>query len=346
MGATAGTSAGPLSLCDTLERAQSNSRRKVRSKDRTRSGRLAADCVQTASECVRLLLDEDPVFGLQEGRDFSHPIAGAYKIKDFFVGHHAVDADAEDLAKTQALQQAARTGDFKKLVDTTEEGADLTAMTMRGQDVLMLAAACRSSGTIECIRFLLDARMNIESRDTLGWTPLAHACRNGAKEAAIFLMEMRAAVDAPDLGGRTPLMLACMEGAENICEDIVKAGAEIRAQDKRGWSPLFYAAENGKQDLVKTILRKYATPHQTSKDGFTALMVATVRGQLGAMKQLIRRGGNIDHRDLNGNTSLMLGLAAQQLETSRWLVEEGIEVESQNNAGENAFDIAEARGGG
>ena len=76
---------------------------------------------------------------------------------------------------------------------------------------------------VDCLQFLIDAKMGIENKehpmspgsfilldlcqDSLGWTPLAHACRNDALEAAKFLLDQRAHVNSQDVMGRTPLML-------------------------------------------------------------------------------------------------------------------------------------------
>eukprot|EP00439_Symbiodinium_sp_Y106_P059888 s166_g8.t2 len=273
----------------------------------------------------------------------------------------------DERQRIEGFFHALRVGDFRKVVDCAEEGMDLTLRTLRGQDVVMLAAVSKSSSTVSCLDFLLDAKIGIENKDCLSWTPLSHACRNSSTEAVSFLLERRAS----DVAGRTPMMLACMDASADIPPLLLEARADIKlqdirvecnswrikaftllsleflefgVQDKRQWTALFYAAERGKQEVVKFLLRKHATPQQTTSEGISALMIAAVRGNTMAAKQLIRRQADLNGVEKNGNTALMLALAAAQQDLVAWLLQEDVDVDISNDLEETAYDIAAEQG--
>eukprot|EP00439_Symbiodinium_sp_Y106_P059356 s166_g8.t1 len=251
----------------------------------------------------------------------------------------------DERQRIEGFFHALRVGDFRKVVDCAEEGMDLTLRTLRGQDVVMLAAVSKSSSTVSCLDFLLDAKIGIENKDCLSWTPLSHACRNSSTEAVSFLLERRAS----DVAGRTPMMLACMDASADIPPLLLEARADIklqdiRVEDKRQWTALFYAAERGKQEVVKFLLRKHATPQQTTSEGISALMIAAVRGNTMAAKQLIRRQADLNGVEKNGNTALMLALAAAQQDLVAWLLQEDVDVDISNDLEETAYDIAAEQG--
>ncbi|CAE7405365.1 KIDINS220, partial [Symbiodinium pilosum] len=333
-----------LATCSelTLTSAPSLQRSDSRKSRRQAATGILQDCYQSAQNAAAHLLH-----GLSDGeetsREFAHPLTVRLKVSSYSP-RDGRDQAEDERKRIEGFVQALRVGDFRKVVDFAEEGVDLTLRTLRGQDVVMLAAASKSSATVSCLRFLLDAKMGIENKDCLGWTPLSHACRNSATQAAEFLLQQRAAVDTQDVAGRTPLMLACMDASAEIPPLLLEAGAQIILQDRRQWTALFYAAERGKQEVVKFLLRKHATPQQTTSEGISALMIAAVRGNTMAAKQLIRRQANLNEVEKNGNTALMLALAAAQQDLVAWLLQEDVDVDISNAIGETAYDIAAEQG--
>ncbi|CAE7879833.1 unnamed protein product [Symbiodinium sp. KB8] len=279
----------------------------------------------------------------EAAREFAHPLTARLKMSGYSPQDGREVAE-DERQRIEGFFQALRVGDFRKVVDCAEEGMDLTQRTLRGQDVVMLAAVSKSSSTVSCLDFLLDAKIGIENKDCLSWTPLSHACRNSSTEAVTFLLERKASVDTQDVAGRTPMMLACMDASAEIPPLLLEARADIKLQDKRQWTALFYAAERGKQEVVKFLLRKHATPQQTTSEGISALMIAAVRGNTMAAKQLIRRQADLNGVEKNGNTALMLALAAAQQDLVAWLLQEDVDVDISNDLEESAYDIAAEQG--
>ena len=114
--------------------------------------------------------------------------------------------------------EAARSGNFRGVVESLAEGADLHCVTARGQTALMLAAACRGQSSLQIIGFLVEprtqesgmpprndacrmqlrCRIDVEALDHLSWTALLHACRNDMKEARQLAVLLE---DLPSLPG-------------------------------------------------------------------------------------------------------------------------------------------------
>jgi len=319
-----------------------SSRRSRRKLQAGQGGGILQDCVQSAQHAAMHLLHGLPDND-EAGREFAHPLTARLKMSGYSPQDGREMAE-DERQRIEGFFHALRVGDFRKVVDCAEEGMDLTLRTLRGQDVVMLAAVSKSSSTVSCLDFLLDAKIGIENKDCLSWTPLSHACRNSSTEAVSFLLERRASVDTQDVAGRTPMMLACMDASADIPPLLLEARADIKLQDKRQWTALFYAAERGKQEVVKFLLRKHATPQQTTSEGISALMIAAVRGNTMAAKQLIRRQADLNGVEKNGNTALMLALAAAQQDLVAWLLQEDVDVDISNDLEETAYDIAAEQG--
>eukprot|EP00438_Fugacium_kawagutii_P034952 Skav211772 [mRNA] locus=scaffold674:784344:786773:+ [translate_table: standard] len=97
------------------------------------------------------------------------------------------------------------------MLDALAKGAEVNNTTGgRHETPLMLAAAARSAGASACLRLLLDARAEVDSKAT----PLAgRLCCMAAETTAILrLVKARAHVGVTAHDGRNALMLATLEG--------------------------------------------------------------------------------------------------------------------------------------
>ncbi|CAJ1382050.1 unnamed protein product [Effrenium voratum] len=233
-----------MGAADSLARCQDldfGSRRKAK---RHGSSNAALGCMQNAQRAaLQLLYGPEPE---EARRTFAHPVSERLRL----CGLGEKERE-EDQQRHEGFFQALRVGDFRQVVHCVEEGADLTARTLRGQDVVMLASTTRAEGAVEVLKFMADAKIGIENQDCLGWTPLCHACRNSALQAATFLLENRARLDCQDNSGRTPLMLACLEGSLEVPILLIEASAQIRLQAPSAGRLLRFASR-GKAAAWKT----------------------------------------------------------------------------------------------
>lgn len=109
------------------------------------------------------------------------------------------------------------------------------------------------------IQALLDTKkVDVNSRDTDGRTPLHHAATPDWEESDAFEALLEAQdieVDPRDLRARTPLSLAAEHGFYDMVDALVKVLAvEVDCKDETGRTPLSYAAETGYLETVRILL--------------------------------------------------------------------------------------------
>jgi len=338
-------------------------------------------CGQQCSKCGSISINADSQFGQLAAKSMNNNVAvpeeheenddglaeaGARMrgvlskhSKNFSCSDRAVDAESEVRRRQSRLIQAARAGDFKRTVDAVSEGADIHATNLRGQTPLMLASssyrtgtddpkdgdkAALTGGTQETIKFIIDAKADIEAKDEAGWTAILHACRSNQQKSVEFLLGKGSSIKARATDGKTALMLSAMESADALVLYLIKQKAQIEKKDEEGWSVLLYACQEGRRDLVKVLLDKGANAKEKAKDGTTPLMVTAGNGNLRVGKMLVKRGAMINLKSAQGMTALMLALQSSQEEFATWLLEENADVSIKNQEDLQAIDIAEMMG--
>eukprot|EP00439_Symbiodinium_sp_Y106_P075477 s1379_g14.t10 len=236
--------------------------------------------------------------------------------------------------------EAARSGNFRGVVEALSEGADLHCRTARGQTALMLAAACRGQSSLQIIGFLVECRVDVEAADHHGWTALLHACRNDMKEAAELLLKSQANVNAKSADGQNAAMLAAVESGDELVMRLVGFRVGLERSDRRGYTLLFYAVETGREDLVKWLLKTRSNPNARSKDKSTCTILAAEKGHLKILKALVAKNVDVNAQDLMGNNALLLSVMAARDNVARYLLNNGADCNVKNKDGTTALEVA------
>ena len=115
------------------------------------------------------------------------------------------------------------------------------------------------NGKLSSIKYLVEqCRVNVETKDSDGRTPLYIASREGHLEVVKYLVEQcHADVEAKNVNGATPLYLA----SENSHLDVVKylfeaCHANVEAKLNGGFTPLHIASFNGHLEVVKYLFEE------------------------------------------------------------------------------------------
>ncbi|XP_010278142.1 PREDICTED: uncharacterized protein LOC104612428 [Nelumbo nucifera] len=211
----------------------------------------------------------------------------------------APDASAA-LAERQKVQQflnAARTGNldlFKKLAAQLDKGHGLAKTVASVKDANKRGAihfAAREGKTEICKYLLEELKLDVDTKDEDGETPLLHAARQGHTAIAKYLVEHGADPSISSDLGATALHQAAGTGNIELLRLLLSKGVDINSQSDAG-TPLIWAAGHGQQDSVKVLLEHHADPNAETDDGITPLLSSVAAGSLSCLELLIQGGAN------------------------------------------------------
>jgi ankyrin repeat protein len=210
------------------------------------------------------------------------------------------------------------------------------------------------------MKLLLDTgRVDVNSRDNDGRTPLSYAASRGQEAAMKLLLGTgRVDVDSRDNNGRTPLSYAkdgrtplswaTRYGREAAMKLLVDTGkVDVDSKDNNGLTPLSWAAWHGQEAAMKLLLGTGRVDVDSrDNDGRTPLSYAVSGGQEVAMKLLLDTGRvDVDSKDNNGLTPLSWAAWHGQEAAMKLLLDTGkVDVDSKDKYGRTPLSWAASRG--
>lgn len=224
------------------------------------------------------------------------------------------------------LMLAVKMRHFKCIELLLQAGADPNIADSTGQTCLMHAIREGSPNSVKCLQILLQprptAKVNVDIGDNNGITALMHCVRNGNLECLRELLLARANRDSRDSLGRTALMLAAQPQTLKVNEELqhdfvnalIDAGANLNIRDYEGQTALMHAIEENLQAPTANILRaRGADINAPDKSGMTILMLAVRKIADNAvflkfLHELIANDVNFDAVDKWGKTALIHAL--------------------------------------
>nr|WP_246198629.1 ankyrin repeat domain-containing protein [Wolbachia endosymbiont of Ctenocephalides felis wCfeJ] len=259
------------------------------------------------------------------------------------------------LGLDKQLLAAVQGGDFRKVKDLVNQGANVNAKGEDGETPLHFAV---QEGNLDMVQFFLDKGADIEVKDRYEWTPLHFAASSDKFDVVKFLFDKNANIKARDIYGNMPLHVAArysnkfeiveflldkdandindvtndcstplhaaVQGNKlSIVELLLDRGASIRIKDKYNRTPLNLAAKKGYVNIVQVIERM-----QLNLD--EELLAAAESGDLNKIKSFITQGANLDAKDSNGSTPLHYASWNGNLSVVKHLVEKGANLKIKN----------------
>lgn len=179
---------------------------------------------------------------------------------------------------------------------------------------ILLIDACQK-GRLDLVQDLVRNRnVNVNCRNTHGYTPLMTACSFDHSEVAKFLLE-NGADPTMDKNSLKPIMLACRNGNLEIVQKIFSNPdyrhdfASDFVTDKvmyTGWTLLTFAISENRLEIAQFLLAHGANvepPNEPDEDfGCSSpLIVASNFGYLEAVRLLIRAGAHLERTYLHKN---------------------------------------------
>lgn len=167
------------------------------------------------------------------------------------------DANATDGAGWSAAHYAADYGHVDVLTLLIDETASLASATAAAATMTPLAMTLPSSS--------LQQPLNVNARDSCGWTPLLCAAANGHTRVVEVLLAAGADVHIASVDGRTALHWAAARGMDNTVRVLLSTGAAVTAADRCGWTPLHCATLHSSSGCATLLLESEASPTQTDQ---------------------------------------------------------------------------------
>ncbi len=172
-------------------------------------------------------------------------------------------------AQANQLEDAARTGDLKKLEALIKSGVDVNAKGSDGQTALMAAAAM---GNTDAMKMLIDAGADVNATGPNGQTALMKAIHTGQDDSVDCLLKNHADVNLADNDKNTALMLAINDGRQGAITALMNEKPKLDLQQKDGKTALMLAVEKGDRNTVDVLLQAGANADIQDNSKKTALM--------------------------------------------------------------------------
>jgi ankyrin repeat protein len=160
------------------------------------------------------------------------------------------NAKAKDSWGGTPLLWAADEGNLEIAKMLLKAGADPNAGDGDGLTPLMASANYETTGHLQLMHVLLDAKASIHAQNKMGDTALFYAINNMGAENAQVLLKAGADVNHQNNLGYTPLMRAAQTARVEIIKVLIAAGADLNAKNKEGMSVLAVAERAGYKDAI------------------------------------------------------------------------------------------------
>ena len=155
-----------------------------------------------------------------------------------------------------------------------------------GQTPLSWATKNGHEGIVKLL--LAIETVDVDSKDKYGWTPLSWATEKGHEGIVeLLLATEKVDIDSKDNGGRTPLSRASVNGHEGIVKLLLATEkVDVDSKDNSGRTPLSWATKKGHEGIVKLLLAtEKVDVNSRDKYGLTPLSWPAVNGHEGIIKQ-------------------------------------------------------------
>jgi ankyrin repeat protein len=230
-----------------------------------------------------------------------------------------------------ALHFAVHAGETAVVQGLLDAGIDITTRNVAGISPLQLAI---TSGDTAVTRMLLAKGADATARDEAKESLLMLAARYGDGAMASALIAAGAEVDyvEPQFG-QDALMIAVRSGRPSVVEALIKAGAELNHQTPPGPEPTTRAPGAGGGSTGEGMIRSGVPPEGQRLAGtgkMAPLLYAARDGQTEAARLLIQAGANLEVAEYNGITPLLMAVTNDHFDVAKLLIEAGADVNAND----------------
>ncbi len=179
-------------------------------------------------------------------------------------------------------------------------------------------------------------KVNPRDPDPMGRTPMEIAVKAQNAKAVELLLEAKVDIDSRDRFGDTALHHAAWEyGEARMIPFLLKKGASPSIRNDAGKTPLHTALDWGHRAAAKHLLEVYSGPDERDGDGETHLSSAIEHGfPQETVKAILSKGSDINNSDIRGLTPLHHAARSGDMDLVLYLLENGAAPQSRDANGE------------
>jgi RNA polymerase sigma factor (sigma-70 family) len=229
-----------------------------------------------------------------------------------------------------ALQEAARVGDYEKLDSFLNQGANIDLPDDQGRTALFSAL---DAGRGEVVFYLLMLGANPNIADKKGTTPIMHTMGwlgGGLDSMRRYLILKGASPFALRQDKFNALTWAIERDNETSVQWMLWLGANGREPTERG-TPFQIAFEGGHQRIMDLLRRNgIDEPVKLHDDPVWNLFNGVKRGDIPLVTAVLDQGVAVDSLDKDGSTPLIVAIATRNLRVARFLIERGANINFRN----------------
>ena len=233
------------------------------------------------------------------------------------------------------IHKAASSGELSKILKHIESNSDLDVKDQDKHTALSLAAKFGHAHIVE--RLLATGnRVNPDSKNYRGQTPLFLACTNGHRDVVRHLKDhSKVDINAKDEKSETPLSQAAKNGHTGVVKDLLAASKiEPDTRNESSRTALSQASHAGHLDVVKQFVANARVDfNATDAQSDTALSLAAREGHADVVKELLATNKvNPNTKNAAGQTPLTLAAEAGHLEVVQQLLKDiRVDVNTRDN---------------
>jgi ankyrin repeat protein/class 3 adenylate cyclase len=162
--------------------------------------------------------------------------------RDMFIFVCKNGSDAVSVQLLDKLYQQNPKTNMKSIVDSSSGGSALIHL-------------CAQRNKVQCMEWLHEHGVSLESTDKTGATPILHACAHDCPDSIVFLIEHGANVNAKDVYHKFPMFIALRSGHYNCAEILIQSrNLDIHLRGIKGNTLLHTAAEEGNLQAVQFLM--------------------------------------------------------------------------------------------
>ncbi|KAK3611376.1 hypothetical protein CHS0354_036573 [Potamilus streckersoni] len=304
---------------------------------------------------VKNILQKEPQMMLLKEKEDKTPLhmasnCGNVEIVDFLC-HQGVPLEDVDSDGNTPLLVASDKGHLEVMKLLIEKGAKKNAKNKNDEGAIFLMVKQKNK---KGLKLLLELECDINSKDKQSQTPLYEAINSNDEELLnIILAWPRLDINSKDSMGFSPFCHACKKGNIYAVMRLLQIGADINdQQENTGHTGLHLAVYNNRRDIVDYLLKMPKIDKECrTKEGQSALHIATKEGFFEMVKLLIESGLAINGVDSKKNTCLHLCVTRKVTDKEvnlsetivKYLIQKGVDINIKNQDGQTAFDLAPAQ---